>query len=85
MELESVIHSDGWRGCDGLVDLGYHKHFQVDHGISEFANKHSPINGIKNFWAFAKTRLVRFRGLHGHTFYFHLRECEVQLTIDKTI
>jgi transposase-like protein len=22
VELESVIHSDGWRGYDGLVDLG---------------------------------------------------------------
>lgn len=33
-------------------------------------------NGIESFWAFAKTRLVRFRGLHTHTFYFHLKECE---------
>ena len=29
--LESVIHSDGWRGYDGLVDLGYQKHFRVEH------------------------------------------------------
>ena len=34
------------------------------------------INGIESFWAFAKTRLVRFRGLAKHTFYFHLKECE---------
>ena len=76
VELESVIHSDGWRGYDGLVDLGYQKHFRVEHGTNEFANKHSHINGIESFWAFAKTRLVRFRGLHRHTFYFHLKECE---------
>ena len=25
---ESVIHSDGWRGYDGLVDVGYDKHFR---------------------------------------------------------
>ena len=49
VELESVIHSDGWRGYDGLVDLGYHKHFRVDHGTNEFANKHSHINGIESF------------------------------------
>src|SRR5919107_2616615 len=24
--LETVIHSDGWRGYDGLVDVGYSKH-----------------------------------------------------------
>lgn len=76
VELESIIHSDGWRGYDGLVDLGYQKHFRVQHGNNEFANKQSHINGIESFWAFAKTRLVRFRGLAKHTFYFHLKECE---------
>lgn len=24
---ETVIHSDGWRGYDGLVDIGFDKHF----------------------------------------------------------
>jgi len=76
VELESVIHSDGWRGYEGLVDLGYQKHFRVEHGHNEFANKHSHINGIESFWAFAKTRLVRFRDLAKHSFYFHLKECE---------
>lgn len=79
-ELESVIHSDGRRGYDGLVDLGYQKHFRVEYGNNEFANKHSHINGIESFWAFAKARLVRFRGLHKHTFYFHLKECEFRFT-----
>ena len=55
VELESVIHSDGWRGYEGLVDLGYQKHFRVEHGNNEFANKHPHINGIESFWAFAKT------------------------------
>ncbi len=74
--LESVIHSDGWRGYDGLVDLGYQKHFRVEHGANEFANEYSHINGIESFWAYAKTRLVIFRGLQKHSFYFHLKECE---------
>lgn len=43
VELESVIHSDGWRGYDGLVDLGYQKHFRVEHGNNEFANERSHI------------------------------------------
>ncbi len=72
----SIIHSDGWRGYDGLVDLGYHKHYRVIHSENEFANVNSHINGIESFWAYAKTRLVRFRGLQKHTFYFHLKECE---------
>ena len=76
VELESIIHSDDWRGYNGLVDLRYQKHIRVQHGNNEFANKHSHINDIESFRAFAKTRIVRFRGLPTHTFYFHLKECE---------
>ena len=76
VDLESVIHSDGWRGYGGLVDLGYQKHFRVQHSHNEFSNKHSHINGIESFWSYAKTRLVRFRGLQKQTFYLHLKECE---------
>lgn len=37
VSLESVIYSDGWRGYNGLVDVGYSKHFRVNHGANEFA------------------------------------------------
>jgi transposase-like protein len=30
ISLESIIHSDKWRGYDGLVDAGYEKHFRVN-------------------------------------------------------
>ena len=26
VDLESIIHSDGWFGYDGLVDMGFKKH-----------------------------------------------------------
>ncbi len=76
VSVESIIHTDGWRGYDGLVDIGYDKHFRVNHGNNEFANKHTHINGIESFWSFAKVRLVKFRGLTKHTFYQHLKETE---------
>jgi transposase-like protein len=76
VELESVIHSDGWRGYDGLVDLGYKKHFRVNHGSDEFVQGKSHINGIESFWGYAKTRLSRFRGMRKSTFHLHLKECE---------
>jgi transposase len=76
VSLESVIHSDGWRGYNGLVDLGYKKHFRVHHGQNEFVRGKSHINGIESFWAFSKTRLSRFRGVHKTTFTLHLKECE---------
>lgn len=76
VSLESVIHSDGWRGYNGLVDLGYKKHFRVHHGANEFARGKSHINGIESFWAYAKIRLSRFRGINKNTFLLHLKECE---------
>jgi transposase-like protein len=76
VKLESVIHSDGWRGYNGLVDIGYQKHFRVNHGENEFANERSHINGIESFWGYAKTRLARFRGLKRDKFLWHLKECE---------
>jgi transposase len=76
VDVGSVIHSDGWRGYDGLVDVGYEKHFRVHHGKSEFVRGRSHINGIEAFWSFAKVRLHRLKGIHKHTFHLHLKECE---------
>ncbi len=46
---QAVLHTDGWRGYDGLVDLGFDKHFRVNHGESEFASGTNHINGIESF------------------------------------
>lgn len=81
VELGSIVDSDGWRGYNGLVDVGYGKHLRVDHGCDEFVRGRTHINGIEGFWGLAKSRLTRFRGMNKHTFYLHLnylhlKECE---------
>lgn len=73
---QTVIHTDGWRGYDGLVDVGYSKHFRVNHSANEFALGTNHVNGIESFWSFAKRRMQKFNGLPAHTFYLHLKECE---------
>ena len=73
---ESIIYSDGWRGYDGLVDVGYDKHFRVNHGDNEFSKGEGiHINGIENFWSFTKRRLSKFNGVKVN-FDLHLKECE---------
>ena len=74
--VESVIHCDGWRGYNGLVDVGYDKHYRVHHDLDEFARGSSHINGIESFWSYAKRRLARFNGLRKEHFLFHLKETE---------
>jgi transposase len=76
VDLQSIVHSDGWPGYDGLVDVGYARHLRVEHGRNEFANDQSHINGIESFWAYAKHRLTKFKGIQRHTFYLHLKETE---------
>ena len=76
VSVASVIHSDGWRGYDGLVDVGYEKHLRVNHDANQFARGKSHVNGIESFWSFAKRRLARFNGVPRHTFEWHLKECE---------
>jgi transposase-like protein len=78
LALASVVHSDGWGGYDGLVDLGYRKHFRVEHRRQEFVGREpgNHINGIESFWSTAKTRLAKRRGLRAAHFYWHLKECE---------
>lgn len=74
--LEAIIHTDGWSGYDGLVDVGYAKHFRVMHRDREFATGRNHINGIESFWSFAKRRMLKFNGLRGEHFVLHLKECE---------
>lgn len=76
IDKSAVIYSDGWRGYDGLVDVGYDKHFRVNHGDNEFSKgKGIHINGIENFWSFTKRRLAKFNGIKKN-FELHLKECE---------
>ena len=84
VEPDSVIHSDSWRGYNGLVDLGYKKHYRVHHGNNEFARGKSHINGIESFWSFAKRRLMKFHGIPQSTFYLHLKECEFRFNNRNT-
>jgi transposase-like protein len=80
IDVESSITTDGWRGYDGLVDVGYNKHFRVNHGKNEFALKGQDraiitVNGIESFWSFTKRRLNKFNGTKKY-FELHLKECE---------
>ena len=76
-ELEnSTIYSDTWKAYDGLVDYGAKAHYRVKHCKNEFANGRNHINGIESFWAFAKHRLSKFKGIKRDNFLLHLKECE---------
>ena len=72
----TTIYSDSFKAYDGLVDFGAKAHYRVKHSANEFANGRNHINGIENFWGFAKFRLAKFRGIKKENFIFHLKETE---------
>ena len=65
--------------CKGL----YKKHFRVHHSKNEFARGNAHINGIESFWGYAKTRLVKFKGMNKNMFNLHLKECEFRFNNRK--
>lgn len=76
VDPRSIIHSDTWRGYDGLVDVGYKKHFRIRHRHNEFARGKNHINGIESFWSYSKRRSENIHGISKISFNFHLKECE---------
>ena len=76
IDAAAMVNTDGWRGYDGLVDVGFDRHFRVRHGRDEFVQGASHINGIESFWSFAKARLHPFKDVPKHTFLLHPKESE---------
>lgn len=75
IDPESIVITDGWRGYNGLLEIGIDKHFRIDKSKS-FSNQYGVhINGIESFWSFTKRRLSKFNGVKS-TFILHLKECE---------
>lgn len=77
VSVNAEINSDRWRGYDGLVDVGYDKHYRVNHGKDEFSDLIGHhINGIENFWSYVKRRIQRKNGIRKTYFELFLKECE---------
>jgi transposase-like protein len=75
--LNATVNSDGWTGYDGLVDVGYDKHYRVNHSVDEFSDgRGHTINGIESFWSFTKRRLQHANGIRKTHFALFLKECE---------
>ncbi len=77
---KTTIYTDKWKSYDGLVLDGY-KHKRINHSKTYSNRKGTHVNGIENFWSFAKRRLSKFNGVSRKTFLLHLKECELRYNI----
>lgn len=72
----TTLYTDSWRAYDGLVLNGY-KHYRINHADEVYSNRRgNHINGIENFWSYAKRRLLKFNGIRRQDFYRYLKETE---------
>jgi len=69
-----IVRHNGWHGYHGLVDVEYEKAFLVNRDC--LGGDHYSLNGIDNFWSFARSRFKKFNGVPNRTFPLHLKECE---------
>ena len=73
----STFFTDSWCAYDGLVDIGFEKHYRVKHSENEFsAGNGNHINGIESFWGYAKHRLIKYNGIPKNLFEIYLKEVE---------
>lgn len=71
----ATIYSDQFSGYDGLITQGY-RHVRIHHGQSFAPSRRRHINGIENFWGYAKTKLKRYYGISRSHFLLYLKEME---------
>ena len=74
VELDSIVYTDGYSAYNKLSLNGFH-HERVNHGET-FSNGRSHINGIENFWGYAKRRLKVYHGGFKRNFDLFIREME---------
>ena len=79
---ESVIYTDSFRSYDGLVLDGF-RHYRINHQECFAISKRQHINGIENFWGYAKTKLKSYYGVRREQFYFYLKEMEFRFNYRK--
>ena len=60
-------------------------HYRAKHSKNEFVNGKNHINGIENFWEYAKHRLAKFKGIKKENLLLHLKECEFRYNNSKDI
>jgi transposase-like protein len=71
----STMYSDRLASYDGLLTEG-DRHYRIPHDRTFVQTKRRHINGIENFWGFAKTTLRRYYGVRRSHLLLYLKEME---------
>lgn len=71
----STVMTDEFTSYKGLIYKGYIHRF-VEHGKEEYKKGNVHINGMENFWNWAKEHMIKFHGVFRHNLFIYLKEME---------
>lgn len=71
------------RGMDVIIDLKEDQKIWIESRGRLQKNNRAKINRIDGFWGYAKSRLEKFKGIHSHTYFLHLKESEFRYNNDQ--
>ena len=70
----SIVYTDKFRSYDTLMCCGY-RHMKINHR-KRFSTGKVYINGLEDFWSYAKERLIKHHGVSSIKFPLYLKEME---------
>ena len=75
VRVGSTIMTDEFTSYKGLIYKGYIHRF-IEHGKEEYVNGVVHVNGMENFWSWAKEHMFKFHGVFKPNFIYYLKEME---------
>lgn len=77
------LSAPGLREMDVIIDLKKGQKIWIKGRARLQKNNRAKINRIDGFLGFAKSRLEKFKGIHSHTYFLHLKESEFRYNHDQ--
>jgi len=71
----STVMTDEFTSYKGLIYKGYIHRF-VEHNKEQYGKGNVHINGMENFWSWAKEQMVKFHGVFRKNLFYYLKEME---------
>jgi transposase-like protein len=71
----STLMTDEFTSYKGLIYKGYIHRF-VEHNKEQYGRGNVHINGMENFWSWAKEQMFKFHGVFRKNLFYYLKEME---------
>ncbi|MFH1004628.1 MAG: IS1595 family transposase [Bacteroidota bacterium] len=72
---KSNVMTDEFSSYKGLVHKGYIHRF-VEHGKEQYVQGNVHVNGMENFWGWAKEQMFKYHGVFKQNLIYYLKEME---------